>query len=358
MPWGHAARVPSPPPRLTLAGLRLAYDGAPVLDGLDLEVPAGELVALLGPSGAGKTSTLRLVAGLGAPDAGDVLLDGHSLLALPPQRRPVAVVFQSPLLFPHLSAGDNVAFGLRLRGVGRAERRRRAAAALARVHLPGAADRRVAELSGGERQRVALARALVLEPAVLLLDEPFAALDPALRAQLGALVAELVRDVGVSTLLVTHDQEEAAVLADRVAVLLDGRVRQCAPPRQLYARPATLSVARFLGGANAFPGVVVAGRFRGALGELPAPPGAVDGPGTLLVRQEAVAVGTPDAPGVLAAVVTRTRYRGAALDCTATTPAGVAVVATLPPDRRLRPGDRVGLRLRPDACHVVPEVAA
>jgi ABC-type Fe3+/spermidine/putrescine transport system ATPase subunit len=168
-----------------------------------------------------------------------VRFDGASVLHVAPEKRPVAMVFQSPLLFPHMSIGDNVAFGLRMRGVGKAERRRRAAEALERVQLAGVADRRPGQLSGGQEQRVSLARALVVQPQVLLLDEPFSALDASLRVEVRELVGALQRDTGITTLFVTHDQEEATVLADRVALLLDGRLQQVGAPRDFYEQPAS-----------------------------------------------------------------------------------------------------------------------
>ncbi|MBC7680456.1 MAG: ABC transporter ATP-binding protein, partial [Pseudorhodobacter sp.] len=240
--------------RVTLTDLVVDYGSGPVVNGISLDVEPGSLVALLGPSGCGKSTTLRAVAGLLQPRSGDVRFDGASVLQVAPERRPVAMVFQSPLLFPHMSIGDNVAFGLRMRGVGKQERRARALEALERVRLPGVAERRPGQLSGGQEQRVSLARALVVQPEVLLLDEPFSALDASLRVEVRQLVAELQREAGVTTLFVTHDQEEATVLADQVALVLDGRLVQLGTPRELYEQPTSLQVAPFFGTANAFDG--------------------------------------------------------------------------------------------------------
>ena len=336
--------------RIELERLTVDYGRGPVVDGLDLTVEPGTLVALLGPSGCGKSTTLRAVAGLLQPRSGDVRFDGTSVLHLSPERRPVAMVFQAPLLFPHMSIGDNVAFGLRMRGVGRAERRRLADEALERVRLPGVADRRPGELSGGQEQRVSLARALVLQPQVLLLDEPFSALDASLRGEVRDLVAELQRSSGVTTLFVTHDQEEATVLADQVALMLDGRLQQVGAPRDFYERPASVAVARFFGTANAFPGVVTAGCWRGALGEVPVT--APDGPGTLLLRQEAVRLVGPGHAGA-DAVVTRTTYTGTGVRAWADV-AGTEVALVAEPAAQLAVGDRVRLHLPPPACTVVP----
>ncbi|HWG92741.1 MAG TPA: ABC transporter ATP-binding protein, partial [Mycobacteriales bacterium] len=207
-----------------LEALDKTYDGGVrVVEGLDLDVAPGELVALLGPSGCGKTTTLKIVAGLLAPTSGDVLFDGVSVVGSPAERRPVAMVFQKPLLFPHMTVEQNVGFGLRVRGVRGAQARRRVGELLDLVRLPGYEKRRVGELSGGQEQRVSLARALVVEPRVLLLDEPLSQLDAALRVEMRELVRRVQQEVGVTTLFVTHDQEEAVVVADRVALMLDGR---------------------------------------------------------------------------------------------------------------------------------------
>jgi ABC-type Fe3+/spermidine/putrescine transport system ATPase subunit len=237
-----------------------------------------------------------------------------------------------------------------MRGVRRAERRRLADEALERVRLPGVAARRPGELSGGQEQRVSLARALVLQPQVLLLDEPFSALDASLRGEVRDLVAELQRSTGVTTLFVTHDQEEATVLADRVALMLDGRLQQVGAPREFYERPASVSVARFFGTANAFPGVVSGGCWRGPLGEVPV--SAPDGPGTLLLRQEAVRLVGPRDPGT-DAVVTRTTYTGTGVRAWVDA-AGTEVALVAEPTARLAVGDRVRLHLPPDRCSVVP----
>ncbi|MBC7375681.1 MAG: ABC transporter ATP-binding protein [Frankiales bacterium] len=335
--------------RVTLRDLVVDYGNGPVVDGISLDVDPGSLLALLGPSGCGKSTTLRAVAGLLQPRSGDILFDGASVLQVAPERRPVAMVFQSPLLFPHMSIGDNVSFGLRMRGVGKQERRKRALEALERVRLPGVAERRPGQLSGGQEQRVSLARALVVAPEVLLLDEPFSALDASLRVEVRQLVAELQREAGVTTLFVTHDQEEATVLADRVALVLDGRLVQLGTPRELYERPASLQVARFFGTANAFDGVVTGGVWRGPLGEVPVT--AQDGPGALVVRQEAVRVVGPHDAGV-DAVVVRTSYAGTAVRAWADA-GGTEVALVVEPTTRLTAGARIRLQIPPEHCTVV-----
>ena len=338
-----------------LDGLSKRYGDVDVLRDLTLEVTPGSLVALLGPSGCGKTTTLRAVAGLIDPTAGDVLFDGRSVLAQPPERRPVAMVFQAPLLFPHMSVGDNVAFGLRMRGVGRAERRRQAEEALERVQLGGFTGRRPGELSGGQEQRVALARALVVQPSVLLLDEPFSALDAFLRTEMRELVRQLQRDLGVTTLFVTHDQEEAVVLADRVALMLDGSLQQYAAPEDFYAVPASLAVARFFGTANAFAGTVTAGRHVSPLGEVAVPAGTQDGPGVLVVRQEAITLVGQTDPDALPGRVRAALFLGTAVRLEITLAAGPIVTAVVAPSERVAVGDAVGVRLPPGGCTVVAE---
>ncbi len=338
-----------------LVGLSKRYGRTEVLRELTLDVSPGSLVALLGPSGCGKTTTLRAVAGLIDPSAGDVLFDGRSVLALPPERRPVAMVFQAPLLFPHMSVGENVAFGPRMRRVGRSRRRRLAEQALDRVQLGGYADRRPGELSGGQEQRVALARALVVQPSVLLLDEPFSALDALLRAEMRELVLDLHRDLGVTTLFVTHDQEEAVVLADRIALVLDGRLQQYAEPQQFYAAPASLAVARFFGTANLSPGIVAGGRHISRLGDVAVPAATPDGPGVLVVRQEAVALTSPTEPGTLAGQVRTAVFLGTAVRVEVVLASGAVVTAVVYPSDRVAAGDLVGVRLPASACTVMQE---
>ena len=233
--------------KLALDRVSARYGGAAVLSDLSLRVAGGELLALLGPSGCGKTTALKVVAGLLAPAGGDVRFDGESVLALPAERRGAVMVFQKPLLFPYLTVAENVGFGLKMRGLARGEAARRVAEALRLVQLEGYERRRPKELSGGQEQRVALARALVTEPRVLLLDEPFSALDETLRAEMRALVRALQRRLRITTLFVTHDQAEAASLADRVALLLDGKLEQVGPPRDFFTAPGTLRAARFFG---------------------------------------------------------------------------------------------------------------
>ncbi len=235
---------------LVLQGLTLAYGRAPAVHALDLTVRRGELVSLLGPSGCGKTTTMRAVAGLLPPAAGRIVLGGEDITRVPAHRRDIGLVFQSYALFPHLSAYENVAFGLRLRAVAAVELDRRVREALATVGLAGLEDRLPARLSGGQQQRVALARAVVLRPRLLLLDEPLSNLDARLRIEMRAELRRLQRELGITMLYVTHDQEEALALSDRIVVMREGRIEQDATPEQVFHRPATAFVATFMGWKN------------------------------------------------------------------------------------------------------------
>src|SRR4051794_11846384 len=226
------------------------------VDRVDLDVVDGEFLALLGPSGCGKTTTLRLIAGFEEPTEGEIEIDGRSTVGIPPNKRDVNTVFQQYALFPHMTVLDNVAYGLKQRKVGRDERRRRAAEALELVRLTGRQTARPAELSGGMQQRVALARALVLHPKVLLLDEPLGALDMKLRKAMQVELKRIQRDVGITFIVVTHDQEEAMAMADRIAVMNDGRIDQLGAPSQVYDRPATPFVADFIGDMNQLEGTL------------------------------------------------------------------------------------------------------
>ncbi|WP_103256725.1 ABC transporter ATP-binding protein [Tabrizicola aquatica] len=298
--------------RLEVQGLRLAYLGAGLatIRDLDLVVEAGSLTALLGPSGSGKTTVMKLIAGHLAPDAGEIRLGGRSLLGLPPERRRVAMVFQDPLLFPHLTLAGNVGFGLKLRGLPPAEVAAEVETMLDRVQLAGLGARRPHQLSGGQQQRAALARALVLRPDLLLLDEPLASLDAGLRDEMRSLIRRLQAETGVTTLIVTHDQSEAVVMADRVALLLEGRLAQVAGPAEIIRRPATEAVARFFGGVNFLDGQVTGGTFTCALGSLPLATPGPKGPARVTIRPEALRLGRGELRGRVTGVTfLGTQYR-------------------------------------------------
>src|SRR5690348_2804638 len=235
---------------LALRGLTKHFGDAIAVDGLSLEVQKGEFVSLLGPSGCGKTTTLQMIAGFVEPSGGAVELAGRDLTTVKPAARGLGIVFQSYALFPHMTAAQNIAFGLEMRGVAKAEQVKRVAGALMLVGLSGFAERYPRRMSGGQQQRVALARALVIKPDVLLLDEPLSNLDAKLREEMQVELRQIQRIVGTTTILVTHDQSEAMALSDRIVVLNRGRVEQIAPPIDIYQRPASTFVANFLGRIN------------------------------------------------------------------------------------------------------------
>jgi putative spermidine/putrescine transport system ATP-binding protein len=270
---------------ISLRAITKRFGASVAVDGVDLDVRRGEFFTMLGPSGSGKTTLLRLIAGFEIPDAGSIFLQGKDVTGLPPYQRDVNTVFQDYALFPHFSVEDNVAYGLRVRQVGRAERTERVAAVLAMVHMDEFATRKPAQLSGGQRQRVALARAIVNEPDVLLLDEPLGALDLKLRQEMQVELKRIQRQVGITFIYVTHDQEEALTMSDRLAVFRDGRIEQVGPPADVYEQPATEFVASFVGTSN----VIQTGAGRAVLRpekiELsvgPAPPGRVGATGRIV----------------------------------------------------------------------------
>jgi putative spermidine/putrescine transport system ATP-binding protein len=328
---------------------------------VDLDIPHGRLVCLLGPSGCGKTTLLRLIAGLEAPSGGRILLDGADITAVPAHRRDFGMVFQSLALFPHLSVGENVAYPLRIRGVGRAERRRRAEELLELVRLPGVLDRSIAQLSGGQRQRVAIARALAFDPKLFLLDEPLSALDDKLREAMQVELRLLQQRLGISTIIVTHDQREAMTMADVVVVMDHGRVQQVGPPLAIYREPGNAFVADFIGLSNLLEGTLDGGMVR--IGEVPVrparlPAGLAEGASvTLSVRPEEAHVRPAGEPGEnrLPGEVAFVRDLGASVEITVRA-AGHELLAVMTPRERpdVAIGSAVALELPAEACVVLP----
>ncbi len=273
--------------RIELVRLTKSYGAQLVLKGIDLVIESGEFFSLLGPSGCGKSTTLRLIGGFEEHESGSILIDGDNIAGVSPEQRPVNTVFQSYALFPHLSVAENVAFGLRFQASDKAERRRRVGEALELVRLGGLAQRKPHQLSGGQQQRVALARALVLRPRVLLLDEPLGALDAQLRRALQFELKALHREVGITFLYVTHDQEEALTMSDRLAVMREGEIEQLGAPAEVYTSPESTYVAEFLGLANLLPGVVTErGLIEVGGRRFAAPTGEVTGECVVFARPE------------------------------------------------------------------------
>jgi putative spermidine/putrescine transport system ATP-binding protein len=311
------------------------------LDGLTLHIEPGELVALLGPSGCGKTTALRILAGLDEATSGTVSVDGKDLTAVSANKRDMGMVFQAYSLFPHLTVLDNVAFGLKMRGKDKAQRMSRANEMLELVGLTAHRDKYASELSGGQQQRVALARALAIQPRVLLLDEPLSALDAKVRVQLRDEIRRVQLEVGTTTLFVTHDQEEALAVADRVGVMSQGRLEQLAAPAELYANPATPFVADFVGLNNKVPADVSAGQVQLLGTSVPALPGSIgSGAGLAMVRPESVTV-TADAAGT--AAVTSVAFLGptSRVYCTLADGTVVGAQMTSSAARAFGSGDRV-----------------
>jgi putative spermidine/putrescine transport system ATP-binding protein len=345
-----------------LTGLRRHYGPVVALDGVDLIIEPGELVALLGPSGCGKTTTLRLLAGLEDADTGNITVAGKDITHVPASKRDMGMVFQAYSLFPHMTVRDNVAFGLRLRRAGKADRNQRAVEMLELVGLSGQAGRYAHQLSGGQQQRVALARALAIEPQVLLLDEPLSALDAKVRAQLRDQIRRIQLEVGITTLFVTHDQEEALAIADRVGVMKEGRIEQLGPPTEIYSRPATSFVAEFVGLTNRLAGDVSGGQVTVRGCALPlVDSGTPDGRAVALVRPEAVtlASGGSGEQGPLAGTVIAVTFLGATSRVTVDLGDTTILAQLTTSDAAALPaGSRVTLTIRPDPVLVAADAPA
>jgi iron(III) transport system ATP-binding protein len=355
-------------PGIAITGLTKRFGQVGAVVGLDLAVRPGELVALLGPSGCGKTTTLRLVAGFLAPEAGEIRVGDRVLSSpaqvVPPERRRMAMIFQSYALWPHMTVAQNVAYGLRFAGVGRADRDRRVDEMLRAVQLGGYGPRYPGELSGGQQQRVAVARALVVEPEILLLDEPLSNLDASLREEMRFEIRRLHERFAITTLYVTHDQAEAMVISDRVAVLREGRVAQIGPPEELFEHPRTRFVAEFVGKTNLIDAVADDAHSvaRGSLRLRVAADGLTPrAPVVVSIRPHQIAIGPSAASradrdaNVLAGTVVRASYLGEAVDYqVALDGSDVVLRVTGPAPARVRPGEPVTVTVPTAACVLLP----
>ncbi len=332
-------------------------DGTRALEPVHLDIASGETVVLLGPSGCGKTTMLRIIAGLEQPDAGGrVLFNGDDVTPVPIERRKVGMVFQSYALFPNMTVADNIGYGLKIRGVGKTQRKARVAELVALTGIEGLEQRRIDQLSGGQRQRVALARAVAVEPRVLLLDEPLTALDAALRERLRGELDRLLRKLGITTVYVTHDQAEAMALGDRIVVMSKGAIAQIGSPRDVYFEPANRFVAEFIGAAN----ILEAQRESGALklpgGHLMLADGAGSGPVVAMIRPESIRVVKP-ADATLSGVVEAVSFTGDRQKLTIGGAADKPIQIDISNSLDLRPGQRVGLSVPPDAIRILPAEA-
>ncbi len=348
---------------LQLQGVGKKFDAVTAVEDVDLTIPDGKLVCLLGPSGCGKTTLIRIIAGLEEPTTGRLLLDGEDITALPAHRRNFGMVFQLLALFPHLSVGENIAYGLRIRGADRTAQDRRVEELLDLVQLPGLGSRHIAQLSGGQRQRVAIARALGLEPRLFLLDEPLSALDAKLREAMQVELRLLQQRLGITTIIVTHDQREAMTMSDLVVVMGDAQVQQAGSPLEIYRNPVNTFVADFIGSSNLLP-VTVTGREQVDLaGHLLATPAigpviADVNPATLSIRPEDVHVLPQGAGGAnrIPGRVTFIRDVGASVE-THSDCGGLEVISVAAPKDRppVAVGDEVMVELPAAACVVLPQ---
>jgi iron(III) transport system ATP-binding protein len=350
---------------INLRGLRKAYGTVIALEALDLDVGAGEVVALLGPSGCGKSTTLQLVAGFAEPTAGEIVVNGRVLsragMVVPPERRGMSLIFQSYAIWPHKTVAENVAYGLHVRKLPKAEIARRVLVQLSTVRLEHLANRYPAELSGGQQQRIALARALVVDPEILLLDEPLSNLDANLREEMRFEIRRLHDTTGVTMMYVTHDQTEAMVCADRIVVINHGKVEQVGTGAELYEQPRTQFVASFIGRSNVLPGRLAS---RGVVDVGSAPIQGVDvssaAVGTAVsvcVRPQRVALGVaPEGPAnKLSGRIERVAYLGECSDYLVTLPDGLQIRAFQPPHLQAKPGEQIDVYLPIRDCRVLAE---
>jgi putative spermidine/putrescine transport system ATP-binding protein len=345
---GHGASV-----RIESCGKTFA-DGTRALDPATLDIARGETLVLLGPSGCGKTTMLRIIAGLELPDPGGrILFDGKDVTSVPIERRNVGMVFQSYALFPNMTVADNIAYGLKIRGVASDERAARVAELVALTNITGLENRRIDQLSGGQRQRVALARAVAVRPGILLLDEPLTALDAALRDRLRSELNRLLRALGITTIYVTHDQAEAMELGDRIVVMRKGAIAQIGTPREVYFAPKDRFVAEFVGAANIVEAPIEQGELVLPGGRLPVGGGTAAAHATVMIRPETIRIVDAGA-GLLSGVIDSVSFVGdrqrLVVSGVSTKPLNVDAPNTI----RAEAGDRIGLSIAPEALRVLP----
>ncbi|MBT9383967.1 ABC transporter ATP-binding protein [Pseudooceanicola sp. CBS1P-1] len=335
-----------------LDGLTKIYSGhKPAVDAISLTIPSGQFVSLLGPSGCGKTTTLKMLAGFEDVSSGAITFDGQDVVRVPAEDRDIGMVFQNYALFPHMTVFQNLAFGLEMRKIGKAEIKRRVQATLEMVQLDHLADRYPAQLSGGQQQRVAIGRALVIEPRILLLDEPLANLDAKLREEMRVFIRALQKRVGITTVYVTHDQAEAMTMSDLVVVMFDGTIAQAGAPSEIYEQPRSATVAGFVGQVNLIPAVVEAHRpdhVDTPFGEIPLPfPAQPGAKVTLVLRPEAVDLHRADAGQGVPAKVISLQYSGAIVDYVLEFADGTRMDVKTIPRHRVMVGDEVRLSVDP-----------
>jgi len=338
---------------LTIENLTKTYaNGVAAVTNFSLNVAQGELMAILGPSGCGKTTLLRIIAGLLTPTAGDIAFNGQSVLSLPPQKRGAVMVFQQHQLFPFMSVADNIAFGLKVRKLDKSTVARKIEQILVMVQLPGYQDRMPDELSGGERQRVALARALVLNPSLLLLDEPLSNLDAGLREELRQVIRRLQQETGVTTLFVTHDQTEAVAIANRIALIFKGQLKQVDTPRNFFERPLDTTVAKFFGGVNFLPARKDGHLLQTPLGSLEIDPSLPDGEAIATIRPEAIQIGA-NGHNNLTGYVKQYNYQGLIAKClTGLNGVNLHIVAS--PHHFFQVGQEITIHIPKDKIWLLP----
>ncbi|QPF83038.1 ABC transporter ATP-binding protein [Bradyrhizobium genosp. L] len=345
---GHGAAV-----RIEACG-KTFVDGTRALDPATLDIARGETLVLLGPSGCGKTTMLRIIAGLELPDpGGKVLFDGKDMTSVPIERRNVGMVFQSYALFPNMTVADNIAYGLKLRGVARDERAARVAELVALTNITGLESRRIDQLSGGQRQRVALARAVAIRPRILLLDEPLTALDAALRERLRGELNRLLRALGITTIYVTHDQAEAMELGDRIVVMRKGAIAQIGTPREVYFAPRDRFVAEFIGAANIIEAPIEKGELVLPGGRLPIGGDITIAEAAVMIRPETIQVVGPGA-GLLAGVIDAVSFVGDRQRIVVSGASPRPLNVDAPNTIQAKAGDRIGLSIAPEAVRVLP----